>query len=216
MNWHRTKLGLLPLVWHWVLLLAAVAFGAGLLAGRASAQEIPRAAHQYRGELTRAAHAVWGLDAPIPLFAAQIHQESGWNPSAVSKVGAQGMAQFMPATARWWCELQALPASDCLPTNPTWALRALVEYDRWLYLRVRGPTEYDRLWATFRSYNGGLGHWLQEAATAKPATDRDAVDAACGRAKRSPIFCPENLGYPRRIMQTLQPRYTTWGPETKP
>jgi soluble lytic murein transglycosylase-like protein len=34
------------------------------------------------------------------LLAAQLHQESGFNPNAVSKAGARGIAQFMPATAR--------------------------------------------------------------------------------------------------------------------
>lgn len=32
------------------------------------------------------------------MIAAQIHAESGWNPRAVSSVGAQGIAQFMPST----------------------------------------------------------------------------------------------------------------------
>ncbi len=37
---------------------------------------------------------------PPSLLAALLQAESGWNPRAVSPVGAQGIAQFMPATAR--------------------------------------------------------------------------------------------------------------------
>lgn len=37
-------------------------------------------------------------EVTAPLLAAQLDAESGWNPTAVSPVGAQGLAQFMPAT----------------------------------------------------------------------------------------------------------------------
>jgi soluble lytic murein transglycosylase-like protein len=183
----------------------------GVLPLMATAQEIPRAAHQYRAELTRVAHSTWGLDAPVAVFAAQIEQESGWNPEAVSRVGARGMAQFMPETARWWCEVNGLSAMACQPTTPAWALRALVGYDYWLYERVRAGSEFDRMWAALRAYNGGLGHWQLEAKNVFPAIDRRTVDGACGKARRSPRHCAENLRYPHRILLVLQPRYESWG-----
>lgn len=170
------------------------------------------AGEQYRRELTRAAHLEWGLDAPVPVFAAQIHQESGWNPDAVSRVGAAGMAQFMPATARWWCAATGTSPADCQPRNPKWAMRALVGYDKWLWQRIPARSAaFDHMWATLRAYNGGLGHWQEEARRAADPS-RAAIDAACGTARRNAVHCPENLGYPRRILLALQPRYATWGP----
>ncbi|MYM32245.1 transglycosylase SLT domain-containing protein [Duganella sp. CY15W] len=178
--------------------------------GAAAAVAVPRSAHAYRAELTRIAHSTWGMDAPVPVFAAQIHQESGWNPDAISKVGARGMGQFMPATASWWCKLVGLAAGDCQPSNPTWAMRSLVGYDRWLFDRVGGTSLYDRLWAMLRAYNGGLGHWQKEASTSANLT-HSAVDAQCGQASRAAVHCAENVGYPQRILEKLQAAYAGWG-----
>ena len=50
----------------------------------------------YRAPLLRAASA---HDVPAALLAAQLLAESNFNPAAVSPAGAQGIAQFMPATA---------------------------------------------------------------------------------------------------------------------
>jgi soluble lytic murein transglycosylase-like protein len=176
---------------------------------------MPHKAVAYRGDLTRIAHAEWGLDAPIAALAGQLHQESGWNPLAVSRVGATGMAQFMPATAEWWCAKTGTSRLNCQPNNPVWAMRALAGYDRWLFARVKGVSEFDRLWAALRGYNGGLGHWQQEAKLAG-SVKREEVDLFCGAARRSKTFCPENLGYPRRILIRLQPLYLTWGGEVAP
>lgn len=173
--------------------------------------DIPRAAQKYRAPLTRAARTAWGLDAPVPVFAAQIHQESGWNPAATSAVGASGMAQFMPATARWLCGKSADVAADCDTTNPVWALRALTRYDRILFddlADVGG--EFDRHWAALRAYNGGLSNWQQEARKAGSA-ERAAIDASCGCCRRARKHCAENLGYPQRILIAIQPRYSGWG-----
>lgn len=193
--------------WFFAGLLSACSFFA-----QAHAQ-VPQAAQQYRPLLTRTAHAVWGLNAPVAVFAAQLHQESAWRPGAVSHVGAQGLAQFMPATTRWIASLDAQLASQ-QPFNPAWALRALVTYDLWLYERAPARyTAHDRMWVALRSYNGGLGHWQKEAAATglqRPA--REQVDAACGKARRAAVHCRENLGYPQRILIDLQPRYLSWGP----
>lgn len=184
----------------------------------AHAQSIPQAAHQHRATLTRAAHTAWGLDAPIAALAAQVHQESGWRANALSPVGAQGLTQFMPATARWWCAREQQSASECQPYNPTWALRSMVGYDKYLYDLVPARfTPYERLYVALRGYNGGLGHWRAEAAiaAASGATNHfpslTQIDAACGKARRAAVHCAENLGYPRRILLGLQPRYASWG-----
>jgi soluble lytic murein transglycosylase-like protein len=179
-------------------------------------QSVPQQANRYRADLVRAAHSQWGLDAPIAAMAAQVHQESGWNPSAISPVGARGLTQFMPATATWWCGLQKLPAAQCQPSNPVWALRSMAGYDKWLYDRTPAHySHYDRLWVALRAYNGGLGHWNAEAAVARrlhqQLPTRQQADAACGTARRAALHCAESLGYPRRILVALQPRYANWG-----
>ncbi|WP_296871396.1 transglycosylase SLT domain-containing protein [Tibeticola sp.] len=206
----RTLMALLYAAWA-LTLLALLLFPSW---AQAQPQpQPPAAAARWRAELVRAAHTQWGLDAPVAALAAQVHQESGWNPQAVSAVGARGMAQFMPGTARWWCELNGLGAAQCQPHNPVWALRALVGYDKWLFDRT--PLRYtarDRLWVALRAYNGGLGHWQAEAlATGLAHPGREQVDAACGRARRHVSHCAENLAYPQRILQLLQPRYASWG-----
>lgn len=193
--------------WGW---LAAAAMALAVSCAQA---QVPQAAQQHRALLVRTAHAAWGLDAPVAVFAAQVHQESAWRPDAISHVGAQGLAQFMPATAKWIGSIDPALAPQ-QPYNPAWALRALVTYDRWLYHRA--PTRYtpgERMWVALRAYNGGLGHWQAEAAASGAAQPTLAqVDAACGRAKRAPVHCRENLGYPHRILVVLQPRYAAWGP----
>lgn len=180
---------------------------------------IPAVALRYHALLVRTAHYAWGLDAPISTFAAQVHQESAWKPDAVSRVGAQGLAQFMPGTTTWIGGLDAqLAARE--PFNPAWALQAMATYDQWLYERT--PIRYglcDRMWVVLRSYNGGLGHWQAEAkTTGLQYPTRAQVDAACGKARRAQLHCRENLDYPQRILLVHEPRYEAagWGPGSCP
>ena len=182
---------------------------------QACAQEAPPIAARYRAELVRAAHGQWGLDAPIAALAAQVHQESGWNPQAVSRVGASGMAQFMPATATWWCGLTNVPAAQCQPQNPTWALRALVGYDKWLHDRVRATDARNRLAFALSAYNGGLG-WVNRDKALAAGKGLDPLvwfgSVELVNAGRSTANWQENRGYPKRILLVLQPRYLDWGP----
>lgn len=172
--------------------------------------QVPPAAARYRGELTRQARLVFGLEAPVATLAAQVHQESAWRPDARS-IYAHGLAQFTPDTAEWIGGVDAaLAGADT--GNPAWSLRALAVYDRWLLDRVKGVTACDRWWAGLRAYNGGLGHWQKEARLAAPSLDRGAIDARCGQASRHVKHCRESLAYPRLILLKWQPLYASWGP----
>ncbi|PZG22361.1 C40 family peptidase [Nonomuraea aridisoli] len=63
-----------------------------------------------------------------PLIAAQVEAESGWRPTARSSVGAQGMAQFMPAT---WTGYGRDADGDGVtsPDDPEDAIMAMARYD---------------------------------------------------------------------------------------
>lgn len=194
-------------------IVSSICLIGGFLSGQLHAAEIPAAAHKYRADLTRNARLAWGLEAPIATFAAQVQQESGWNPSAISRVGARGLAQFMPATADWIGGIDpALAARQ--PDNPVWALRALTTYDRWLWERVQADTPCDRMAFVLSSYNGGLGWLLKDKAlAARQGGNRNRwwgeVDRYNGG--RSNASFAENRAYPLRILKVLERGYSAWG-----
>ncbi|MBH2976839.1 transglycosylase SLT domain-containing protein [Serratia marcescens] len=180
---------------------------------QAHAAQPPQAALQYRADVIRNARLEWGLSAPVADFAAQLHQESGWRPDAVSPVGAQGMAQFMPATADWISQL--IPGLNSRePFNPGWAIRALVSYDRWIWQRISAADDCERMAMTLSGYNGGLG-WVQRD---KRLATQNGLDntrwfehVATVNAGRSAANWRENRHYPQRILKELAPSYLSWG-----
>lgn len=194
-----------------LLLVAAILIG---LARWALPAEIPTRAQKYRSLLIREARMVWGMSAPVATFAAQIHQESAWRPDARSHAGAQGLAQFMPATARWLPTV-APRTGDPLPFSPSWSIRAMIEYDRWIFERIHAATACDRWAMTLSAYNGGLG-WLRRdrALAASYGLNPSSWDhVRLVNAGRSAANYRENRGYPDRILNRWTPVYRAagWG-----
>jgi Transglycosylase SLT domain/SPOR domain len=98
------------------------------------------------GNLENAA-ATQGL--PVDFFTRLIRQESNFDPKAVSRAGAQGIAQFMPGTARW------RGLSD--PFEPAASLK---ESARWLR-ELRD--QFGNLGLAAAAYNAGpkrVRNWL--------------------------------------------------------
>lgn len=183
-------------------------------AGDVCASGIPARAGQYRAHLVREARVVWGMSAPVATLAAQIHQESAWRHDAVSRAGAQGLAQFMPQTARWLPSV-APETGEPLPLNPGWSIRAMVTYDKWLFNRIRAATVCDRWAMTLSAYNGGLG-WLRrdQVLAAEYGLDPGRWEhVRLVNAGRSAANYEENRGYPDRILGRWTPVYKAagWG-----
>jgi hypothetical protein len=85
------------------------------------------------------------LGIPYAMVAAQIQQESGWNGSAVGKMGEQGLFQFMPGTWKQYGKGSA--------TNPTEAVDGYINYMKYL-LQV----EHGDIQLALAAYNAGPGN----------------------------------------------------------
>lgn len=194
---------------EWVMLAIAFLFVVAFYMSVARAQ-VPDEALRHQRLYTRIILSEWGVGAPVASFAAQIHQESGWNCAAVSRAGARGCAQFMPATARWIGEVDVDLAVERVH-DPVWAFQAQAVYMRWLHDRVKADSACERLAFAMSAYNGGLGHVYK----------RQRLSPWPGRCLRvtceiNPGILPanqrENAEYPERILKKLAPRYAGWGP----
>lgn len=199
----------------WLIAVAVASF-AGPPREQSPQVIIPERCRAYQRTLTAAAHDRFGLSAPVSTLAAQIHQESLCREFAESPVGAQGLAQFMPSTARWMAEIYPRELGPADPLNWRWAIQAQVLYMARLNAAAPGATECDTWAFGLSSYNGGAG-WL--------ARDRALCGrtAGCDRARwfghvaltadprRAPRNVRENRGYPERILRVLSPAYASQG-----
>jgi soluble lytic murein transglycosylase-like protein len=207
------------------LILAAGVVLAALLvlalaASPAQAQSrvaIPEASALYRHRVEQAVADVWGVNASPARLAAQLHQESGWRPKATSPVGAQGVAQFMPATAKWIAELFPDKLGQFDPWDAQQAILAAAIYDKWLLDRVQ-PLGWTRMsectrWNfALRGYNGGE-QWLLRDRGLTVANKADPNDwRSVERFRtRSVSNHQQNIDYPRRILLVLEPAYIAAG-----
>lgn len=100
-------------------------------------------------------------EVPAPLVAAQIEQESGWNPKAVSPTGAQGLSQFEPYT---WPSYARDDAGDgnISPFNPPDAIMAQGRFDCSIAAGAKADLASGRIHGDMTSiilagYNAGYG-----------------------------------------------------------
>ncbi|MHB1273634.1 MAG: transglycosylase SLT domain-containing protein [Rhodanobacter sp.] len=173
---------------------------------------VPDVSAHYRLLVEQAAVDEWGVDASPARLAAQLHQESSWNPQARSAVGAQGLAQFMPSTGRWLAQrFPQLGAYD--PWDPSWSAHAAAVYDHWLLTRNPGRGSCSNWAFAVSAYNGGEPALHREQALAGRYghdSQRWFGNVADMRS-RTPAAWRENRGYVRRILIVLEPAYIDAG-----
>lgn len=174
---------------------------------KAEGIEIPRVALQYQAQLTREARYAWGLDAPVAMLGAQIHQESSWNTQARSAF-ASGLAQFTPPTATWISGVfDSLGPPQ--PLDPSWAMRAMIAYDKRLHDAVRTwDTECDRWRFALSDYNGGTSRRIKRQSLSMQPGSWDLTGRINPGISLSNQL--QNESYGPRIIFVLQPVYKNW------
>lgn len=101
------------------------------------------------------------------LVKAVIHTESGFNPKALSKPGAQGLMQLMPATAKLY------NVTD--PFDPAQNVRAGTKHLKYLL------DQYDRIELALAAYNAGEGNVEKYGGVPPFAETRDYIKRVMSR-----------------------------------
>lgn len=90
------------------------------------------------------------------MLAAVAYVESKFDTAATSGVGAQGLMQMMPETAR------AMGVPEGMERDPSESVRAAADYFKYLSHLFRRVPEGERRYFVLASYNAGFGH-IQDA-----------------------------------------------------
>lgn len=152
-------------------------------------------------DVRSAARRTFGSDFPWHYNLGALRLESGCRERITAFDGGQGIAQFMPATARG---LAKALGEDFDPQNKAQSIRMQAIFLRDLY---RGnPAPGRRLWAMYQAYNGGS--WLLKVEAKRAgAWDWEKMRAACRRKvitlkSGEPLdFCEVNYMYSLRVFK---------------
>lgn len=136
-------------------------------------------------EMVLASVACAQISAPI--LAAQLWAESGFNPSATSPAGAQGIAQFMPGT---WAAAGIDGDGDGVADvwNPRDAIASQArymcrQYDQVAGLAAAGRIGGDLVDLTLAAYNAGLGNVLNHGGIPPFQETQDYVQKIQSKAR---------------------------------
>lgn len=172
--------------WAWLLTrLVAVLLAVGSMAV-IHVPELPVVGrwvypYPYRAVIEREAHRR-GLD-PL-LVAAIIRQESGFDPHARSAVGAMGLMQLMPNTARWAAAQLALPG---FKVEALYQPETNIVLGTWYLAHLlRQFKDMDKVLAAYNGGEGNVSYWGtlrgEQLAYAHPETQ--SYVASCRRTYR--------------------------------
>jgi len=171
--------------------------------------QVPPAALKYRADLTREAHFVFGLAAPIDYLAGQIQQESAWRPGITAWDNGRGLAQFMDPTAAWASQ-QFKDLGKPQPYNPLWAIRAMTRLDAYNLGRVAAATPCDGWGAALKAYNAGLGFVLRAQKRSRSPGEWFGATEKINAGQSAKNF-EYSQQYPRWIIFKHAPRFAQWG-----
>lgn len=131
-----------------------------MLVGSASATWSGQFSPQYDSDIRGAVAQFWGEGPDWTWWKAQLYQESGLDPQAVSAVGARGLAQFMPAT--WADVTRDLHWGNVSPHSPRHAIYGGAYYMRRLQLSWSSKRSVlERQKVAQASYNAGTGNIIK-------------------------------------------------------
>lgn len=160
---------------------------------------------------------------PVAFFSRLIWQESRFDPRAISRAGAMGIAQFMPGTAIWRGLSNPFHPVEALRVSAAWLAELRDQYGGNLGLAAAaynaGPGRVQK-WLTGRSRLPGetrayvriiTGRSADEWAATTPSADADVEGPAsvpCGNLRS---LVAASAKRPHRPSPTPGPAWAPWG-----